>query len=962
MTASVAIVVPCYNVGEYLDDCLRSATGQSFADLQIVVVNDGSTDETPEIVDRWAASDPRIVAIHQPNAGLGAARNRGIEAANSDFLFFLDSDDLLPFDAIERMVASAFRSGSDIVSGVADRFNTDLVWRSGMYKEPFTHDTLGTHIFVQTELLYDHIACSKLFRSSFWAGNGLEFPEGVLFEDIELVTRAHCLARTVDLLADATYLWRDRDGETKSITQDRSKPGSTAARFASLCRVDEYLRDHTPSRVWDAHGNKTFSLDVPAYASLLASAGPAYRTEFMDAVGPLADAVSPAGILEASPLHQLLWRSLIDRDADMVSDIGEILAAQREGAHVRALRQFVKLRGPNRVGLLAGEALATTRDLVAAKAPPVREGIRSVAVPLLHRSTSALSRALRRAATSEADGKDSGAALDSQLGVALLAEKAAVKVARGLRMAGSSGAKAQAGADGSPQGPVGSGLGLVGAVKVSFSTPRDESVEIRVDGAAIGIDRVMLVHESERLTVEVERSGDVFRMAMDTLTRYGDQATFRPVKWRVVGLDALQRPWALLNDGPVRFEVPDDAAGARYRLRSDEGGVVLLVASQVPTEDRPAGAQTVIRDSYRTAARSGERRRMVFYECFYGRSVGGHPRALYEELSVRLPDYEHVFAVQPGFHHPPSGAQSALRWTRRYHECLQSAPIVVSNCELHPGFERSPFQVVAQTWHGTPLKRIGLDIDSPKFHNEDYQANLAHQVAQWSFLVSPTADTDEIFPRAFGYEGPLLSVGSPRNDRVVTATAQTRAEIRKVLGLREDQPAVLFAPTFRDDSHTSNGYRASPSCDLSALTRTLPKGAVVLVRAHTNIRSNEVPWLDPSVVNVSDYPDMQDLIVGADVLLTDYSSTMFDWALTGKPLVLFAPDLDHYRGVRDFYYDYESTMPVPVATHQNDLADQLRVAVAGKSPALDDFAARFAGRDDGAAAARVADEILARLS
>lgn len=331
MTIKVSLIVPCYNVAEYLDECLKSATGQSHSDLQILAVNDGSTDETPGKLDAWAEHDHRIEVIHQSNSGLGNARNRGIAAAEGDFLFFLDSDDMLPFDAIERMVASASESGSDLVSGVADRFNSTETWRSGMYKPLFNRDTMGTHISNQTDLLFDHIACSKLYRAEFWRTNGFEFPEGVLFEDIELVTKAHCMARTVDLISRATYLWRDRDGDSVSITQDRTRLGSTSERFGALARVDAYLSSHMPENVWEAHAIKTFGLDVPTYARLMPDSGSEYRDEFVESAGALAQLVSANGIAKLSPLKQLLWRLLDDHNGPAVQAVGEVLAAQRIG-------------------------------------------------------------------------------------------------------------------------------------------------------------------------------------------------------------------------------------------------------------------------------------------------------------------------------------------------------------------------------------------------------------------------------------------------------------------------------------------------------------------------------------------------------------------------------------------------------------------------------------------------------
>jgi CDP-glycerol glycerophosphotransferase len=335
---------------------------------------------------------------------------------------------------------------------------------------------------------------------------------------------------------------------------------------------------------------------------------------------------------------------------------------------------------------------------------------------------------------------------------------------------------------------------------------------------------------------------------------------------------------------------------------------------------------------------------------------------LFERLKLELPaDVEHVFVNQPGFFRAPHGASTALRSTRRYHELLRTSPLIIANCELHQTFTRAGFQTVVQTWHGTPLKRIGLDIDDPKFANTEYQANLAHQVAQWSMMISPTEDTDEIFPRAFGYDGPLLRTGSPRNDRLVRNDARERETIRHRIGVSHDAVAILFAPTFRDDDRSEAGYQTSPQCDLATLLTALPDNVVVLFRAHSNIRSSDIPWQDPRVINVSDFPDAQDLILAGDILVTDYSSMMFDWALTHKPIVAFASDLERYQSVRDFYYDYREVVPQTPATTPADLGAAVAQAIDTRQADNSALIERFADRDDGAATDRVVEETLRRV-
>ncbi len=216
--------------------------------------------------------------------------------------------------------------------------------------------------------------------------------------------------------------------------------------------------------------------------------------------------------------------------------------------------------------------------------------------------------------------------------------------------------------------------------------------------------------------------------------------------------------------------------GAEYRLRA-HAGVIVTVASLLPPIDRPARAQGIQR--LHPAPGSGARKRAVFYECYYGRSVGCHPRALFEHSEASPRGRGACLRHAPGFLHPPAGATTAQRWTRRYHEYLHTSPLVISNCELHPAYERLAFQTVVQTWHGTPLKRIGMDIDAPKFQNQQYQDNLDHQSSQWSMMLSPTSDTDEIFPSvSLRRADSAVGVAPERSPRTSTPTSAASRGLR----------------------------------------------------------------------------------------------------------------------------------------------------------------------------------------
>lgn len=315
----VSVVIPCYDVERYVDECLESVTSQTLAEIEIVCVDDGSCDDTGAILAHWAQLDARIRVVTQSNAGLGAARNAGVDVACGTFLFFLDSDDLLPHDALERMVASADATNADIVSGAADQFTDTDRWRAVEYGSIFDRDRQGLHVDRCSELVRDQMACSKLFRSSFWERHELRFPEATLYEDIEVVVRAHWLAGSVDLISSPTYLWRRRDPSDASITQDRYRPGSVSARFAALSAADHFLHQNAHPVTWAAHGEKICNVDVRIYAHLIADAPLGWSEEFLDYASRTLENIESGVWERLSTPMMIVCRSMLAGDATGVT-------------------------------------------------------------------------------------------------------------------------------------------------------------------------------------------------------------------------------------------------------------------------------------------------------------------------------------------------------------------------------------------------------------------------------------------------------------------------------------------------------------------------------------------------------------------------------------------------------------------------------------------------------------------
>jgi CDP-glycerol glycerophosphotransferase len=282
MAARISVVVPVYNVAAYLEECLESIARQTVPDLEVVMVNDGSTDESPEIAKRFAAKDPRFRLVHQANAGLGAARNTGVEHASGEFLVFADSDDLVPRHAYELMLGALDETESDFACGMVRRLTAAGTVKAGFMARAFDRTRLETHITRFPYLIADRTAWNKLFRRSFWERHGFRFPHGVYYEDTPVTLPAHYLARSVDVISQTVYLWRTREGGDFSITQRRAETKPLRDRAAACESVSRFLEEqglHVSKALYD---RSVIGHDLRYFLDVLPRGSEEYRRLFMD--------------------------------------------------------------------------------------------------------------------------------------------------------------------------------------------------------------------------------------------------------------------------------------------------------------------------------------------------------------------------------------------------------------------------------------------------------------------------------------------------------------------------------------------------------------------------------------------------------------------------------------------------------------------------------------------------------
>lgn len=349
----------------------------------------------------------------------------------------------------------------------------------------------------------------------------------------------------------------------------------------------------------------------------------------------------------------------------------------------------------------------------------------------------------------------------------------------------------------------------------------------------------------------------------------------------------------------------------------------------------------------------------IVYNSFHGR-YSDNPRVLYERLAGRG-SLEHVWLAHPDHADSfPSDVATAPIESADAAAALESADLVIANTHTEVEWDKPASTTYVQTWHGTPLKRIHRDV---LWAPEGRLNRLDRDVARWDLLVSPNKVSTPRLRHGFRYDGEVLEVGYPRNDVLSAPDLHARSSrMREALGIDTGATVVLYAPTWRDDEAFREGKPTVPlALDLAALSAALGPDHVVLARLHPLMVGRSPIPSSPTVRDVSAYPDIRDLYLAADVLVTDYSSSMFDFAITGRPLVFLAYDLDHFRdSVRGFYFDFLPEAPGPLISTADELvAELLALPEAARcyGRRYAEFRATYCSLEDG----RATDRLLAHL-
>ena len=927
MTPDVSVVVISYNDATRLTRAIRSVQRQTLRSLEIIVVDDASTDATADVVRRLAQDDSRIryERLTENSGGCSAPRNRGVDLATAPWVMFCDSDDEYERHACKNLLETAERTGADVVCGTAERVDV----RTGRVRRwrPDVHGSLrvADGLADLPELLYDTISVNKIYRSALLRDNGLRFPEGLLFEDQLFTLEAMAAAGRLAVIPQVVYRWYvDRLSEEPSITQRRNEARNVESRIEINRRIDAFLSTRGLDRIQQVKDLKFLRHDLYLYLSSMLEVDDETATVLMDRLAPYVEQVNLEPAWQVRPALRVAIYHLLLRDL--------------EG--VRSAMRFVKwasvvdVRIVERDGRQSWGCTHLDDGTPAAGVPAQAwldvDELQLLGVPFTQR------RYLHRLdSLSVQDGRvtASGSTVDYD---GSLSDVEAIE----LRY-------------------------LIGGDRPAVSVPavwtgRDGIRRTwRADGPAA--DALLRpLQEKDRGTVGL------------ALVR-GEQVNVTSARspQSEVGAPALRFPGRVRWTGPDTLELlPHDNGAVGWRaVRA--GGLRARLASlrewwfRVPGATRLATITALVRRDalVPTVTWVGGRlptRRLVVLEAEGGRAFDGNVRAVGDGLAGVRPDVRQAWIHRSNPALVPRGAEPVDRQSLRAAWLLSRAAVVVSDGTAAPLTPPGPRALVVNAGTGVPFHRLGLD-DPSVLVSRAAVASVRRRARQWQLLLAPSQESASLLRGGFGYSGPTAEVGLPRIDGPAAARRQDLRGLRQRLDLPADRVIVVWAPASRPAGVPTE------LLDLERWAAVLGMRTYLLVRGLAGEGATVPTRLRSSVRDLAHEADVLPFLAAADLLVSDYSSVIGDAAALDLPVVLFQPDREEYVNRTRGLYPWADEVG-PVVVDESSLLDEVGRLLDGPDdwdavhgPRRRAWAARAAGPVDGSSTQRAVEALVSRL-
>ncbi|WP_329425997.1 bifunctional glycosyltransferase family 2 protein/CDP-glycerol:glycerophosphate glycerophosphotransferase [Streptosporangium sp. NBC_01495] len=854
-----SVVVITYNDAARLGRAVRSVLRQSLRNVEVIIADDASTDDTGKVARELQRRDPRVRYLRGEvnSGGCGVPRNRGVAAARAPYVMFLDSDDELTRHACKSMLLEIERTGADFVTGQISRLYEQTGKTARYYPALFARRRTVEGIAREPEMFLDSFSTNKLYRAELL--RRVPFREDMHYEDHVFSTALYCAARRFAVVPWGVYLWHRASAESEtrlSISLSLTDMSNVRSRIRAARLSDDILRENGLGDLVHERQRRFIRQDLRVYLNPLPSRDPAWIEEFVSVIHPYLADLDPVVFETVDPLLRVCCSFILDGRPD------ELLVAARSLNGPKAPpRAAVREGGRTYWGTVADERREIT-SLRMAELPYSASRLRHEAV------VTGEGTLVRLAITTY----DPFGVLAATPGWTAFLRFRNHRVRLEPRAPdGDGGYTSEAAID----------LAAIRHGRLGFESRYDPVIEIVNPDGRVTSDRLLVDPSTAPFGTTI--------LWHEVIVKAEGTAAFLRVLWRRQGL--LRQLPRLKRAGTRLLRKVD---GPEVKLRVYKG----LISVLPPRGD------------------------LALFESDVGTGYTGNPRYIYEELRRRNAPLKVVWSAVEARGDFPPGVRLVRRMSWRHIWTMARAGYWVDSHGMPLAYPKPPGTRYLQTWHGQGIKSVGFDAPDLRADFDGPRATWRAAVDRWDALVSPSAEFERVFVPSNGYRGRLLRHGSPRCDVLVHGDREAARRARERLEIPHWSRVLLYAPTYRD---RAKGSGQSVRADLAAMAESLSGDWTVILRTHPVERFEVPEHLRHFVRQAGSYPEVNDLILLSDALLTDYSSLMCDYAVTGRPMLFLIDDWDEYRRVeRGVYHDLPTIAPGPCLTTTEELIEVLR--------------------------------------
>ncbi|MDR1033174.1 MAG: bifunctional glycosyltransferase family 2 protein/CDP-glycerol:glycerophosphate glycerophosphotransferase [Bifidobacteriaceae bacterium] len=1032
----VSVIIPAYNVEEYIDETLWCVTNQSLLSFEAIIIDDGSADLTKVIAERHVKKDLRFKVLTQKNEGASEARNRGVKCAKGKYVYYLDADDLITLDTFEELYKSCESNNAEIALQIwhhsRKRFEESApLWLQEMFQTP-AH---GVTVVERPDIFKYSIACGKLMNRKFLIDNDIMLIKGINYEDQPYTAELYCRAKRINIVIKTCYWWRIRF-DYSSLSSESVDLGDIKERiYAALATLDVIRK----------YGNDELYLDRLLYyicidfAGNIVDSGSAsleYYNEikniylkFLDLWHEKTDMELPlqaflAGQLFKTESQEMLRKFsatmafsdnclVVDNvdgkpsinlektffEPDMMISTGKPLYSVidktktyhlQEVQAIPAVEIYASRRNGDEV-IYEGYAYLTCIDpkkfnyKISVTASPLNAV--DLQVPLKFEHVKSLE-AIRIAPARMFDAGFAGFKITGDM-------QALKELGKEFYLNFTISAAGFA-----KQCKIKHGI-------IGFSEfepePNEKISDIKIAKIDLTEDTLLLYLERNSSVesdtdVQLSLRHDEFPVPEPVKTKFTIDKKEITVKLPLCASYsgypktpiAARTHYDILCDEIIDGiehkitpnqkcieKLPEwkyfESANIRIDITSASKKLVLVLYAPHTTTD--IGAYNVVRNKnvyFKQNTPSNPKDVLFVSE---GKEVNDTPLAIHNELVSRaaLDEYTYNWVLDDYSKVLPEGGKRVLFDSKEYFDALTSSGTYFSTSIQPTFFQKRQGQRIVSIMLGYPFKDMGIEFHRSSFRDARDIDLFIKRFKQWDYFVSPAPYASELYKELYEFEGEMLEVGYPKNDIFfhVDRVKEVRARIRKAYGIADDKKVILYAPTFRDYLKLSPASSvAYYVLDVEKFAADLGENYVILKRGHPNfeaqINTEQEDRNAAEIIDVSVHPNINDLIIASDLLIGDYSSIRFDYSLTRKPIINYAPDLEKYCEKRKLLMPYEDSVLGPIIKDYDDLLHT--TLTANKWSSTLDYKAeqnafyhKYTPLEDGYAAERVVDALFPEL-